>query len=378
MSSSSIALRPPAPFDGAESVRRRLDALVNSGGVPGLQYVAVDRAGIFCEHAAGWADLARRVPMTAGTTLMAYSMSKTLTAVAVLRLVQQGRLGLGDAAAEWIDAWPYDPEVTIAELIAHTGGVVNPLPLRWVHPAAAHADFDERAALTAVLAAHPRLASPPGTRFRYSNLGYWLLGSVVERASGRRFVDFVREQIVSPLGIAPAELDYVVSDPALHAEGYLEKYSLFNLAKGFLIDGALIGGYSGRWLRIAPHYLNGPAFGGLVGTARSFARFLQDELGERSAVLDRPTGALLYEIQHTRNGRAVPMTLGWHARETPFGNVFFKEGGGGGFHCMMRLYRSAGVGTVLMTNATGFDVSSALDALDAPCLAEARGGLATP
>jgi D-alanyl-D-alanine carboxypeptidase len=66
-----------------------------------------------------------------------------------------------------------------------------------------------------------------------------------------------------------------VADPAQLATGYLEKYSFMNLAKGFLIDRDLIGEYIGRWLEIRGHYVNGPPFGGLVGTARGFGKFLQ-------------------------------------------------------------------------------------------------------
>jgi hypothetical protein len=58
------------------------------------------------------------------------------------------------------------------------------------------------------------------------------------------------------------------------------------------------------------------------------------------------------------------MTLGWHMGSTDAVGYLFKEGGGGGFHCMMRLYPVEGVGTVLMTNATGIGVSAVLDAID--------------
>lgn len=67
-----------------------------------------------------------------------------------------------------------------------------------------------------------------------------------------------------------------------------------NLAKGFLIDWDLSGDYTGRWLEIRGHYLNGPAFGGLVGTARRFGTFLQDQLRERSVLLNDTTRHLFY------------------------------------------------------------------------------------
>jgi hypothetical protein len=59
------------------------------------------------------------------------------------------------------------------------------------------------------------------------------------------------------------------------------------------------------------------------------------------------------------------MTLGWHIGSYEGARFFFKEGGGGGFHCMMRLYPASGVATVVMTNATGFDVRRLLDTIDA-------------
>ena len=204
----------------------------------------------------------------------------------------------------------------------------------------------------------------PGTRYAYSNIGYWLLGKIVERASGETFPSYVREHILRPLAITQDELGYVVADPAHHATGYLEKYSFMNLAKGFLIDRDLIGEYAGRWLEIRSHYLNGPAFGGLVGTARGFGKFLQDQLRQRSALLADTTRNLLYAPQQTKSGVPVAMTLGWHIGDLDSVRFFYKEGGGGGFHSMMRVYPASGIGTVIMTNATGFDVRECLNEID--------------
>lgn len=58
------------------------------------------------------------------------------------------------------------------------------------------------------------------------------------------------------------------------------------------------------------------------------------------------------------------MTLGWHVGDRTGERFFYKEGGGGGFHCMMRVYPASGVATVLMTNATGFDVGGCLEAVE--------------
>jgi len=178
------------------------------------------------------------------------------------------------------------------------------------------------------------------------------------------FATYVMTHVVARLGLGPEALSYRIADPARHAAGYLEKYSFMNVVKRLLIDGALIGEYERGWLRIRDHYVNGPAFGGLVGSGLAFGRFLQDQLAEQSALFDRTTSALFYQQQRTLDGNAIPMTLGWHIGESDGERYFFKEGGGGGFHCMMRLYPDARLGMVAMCNATTFGVNSVLDTVN--------------
>jgi hypothetical protein len=177
-------------------------------------------------------------------------------------------------------------------------------------------------------------------------------------------VDAIRGARGLPFHDLPGELSYVVPDPALHATGYLEKYSLLNLVKRFILDSALIGDYEGRWLRLNSHYVNGPAFGGLVGTAGGFGKFLQDQLRPTSVLFGEDTREVFYRPEHAADGTPIPMTAGWHIAEADGVRHFYKEGGGGGFHCVMRLYRDRGIGTVVLTNATAFDVRGLLDVLD--------------
>lgn len=314
-----------------QALRTYLQSLVDQGATPGLQYVAVGPSGTVASCAVGWADLAQRRPMTPGTTLMAYSMSKTITAIAVLQAVQDGRVVLDAPAARYLPAWPYDASVSVRELLDHTGGLPNPIPLRWVHAASEHAHFNERAALADVLRRHGRRAAAPGTRFAYSNIGYWLLGAIVEHVTGAPFAHHVTARIFEPLGLSPREAGFRVADEAGHATGYLERWSLANVFGRWLIDRTLLGPYDGAWRRIGAHYPNGPAFGGVVGSASAFGRLLQDQLQPLSALLGDDTRTGLYEVQSTRSGSGVPMTLGWHVRTVDDAPVFYKEGGGADF-----------------------------------------------
>jgi D-alanyl-D-alanine carboxypeptidase len=347
-----------------KSVSARLDAIVRTSRTPGLQFVAVAAEGPVFEYFGGWADLARPHPMGSGTTMMAYSMSKTFTAAAVLQVIDSQHLSLDEPINRFLDFCPYGSEVTIRKLLAHTAGVPNPIPLAWIHSPAAHKTFDEHAALVKVLRRHKRLAFAPGTRYGYSNIGYWLLGEFVQQVTGVTFTAYVAQQVLQPLGVTPQELDYKIPSLAEHARGYLEKYSLMNVFKPVLVDREFIGNYYGRWLELYPHYLDGAAFGGLVGTARGFAKFLQDQLRPQSALFTESARRDFYEQQHTSAGAAVPTSLGWHIGRRDDKRFYYKEGGGGGFHCMMRLYPSSGIGTVAMTNATSFNIRKLLDRTD--------------
>ncbi len=158
---------------------------------PGLQYIVVTADGPSFEAHEGFANLAAGRPLLTGTTMMAYSMSKTITAAAILQLVERGRLGLDDPIARHLAWQPYGTAITIRHLLSHTSGIPNPIPLRWVHPAEAHASFNEQEALRAVLRRHARLGFAPGTRFAYSNIGYWLCGAIVEAVTGQPFASYV-------------------------------------------------------------------------------------------------------------------------------------------------------------------------------------------
>jgi len=324
---------------------------------PGLQLVLVDRSGIRLELHTGHADLATNRLVDSTTTFMAYSMSKTITAAAVLQLVDTKAIALDDPLNRYLPWQPYGRDVTIRHLLAHTGGIPNPIPLRWVHPAERDEDFDAHGALVTVLVHHGRPTGPPGHRFAYSNIGYWLLGEVIADVTAQPFATYVTSHVLARVGIPSSALSYSITDPAHHASGYLERYSLLNLFKRLLIDHEYIGAYNGRWLRIRDHFVDGAAFGGLVGSALGFGLFLQDQLGEHSRLFSDTTCALFYEQQRVASGRAIPMTLGWHIGD----DFYYKEGGGGGFHCMMRVYPKAGLGMVVMSNATAFDVRGLLD-----------------
>ncbi len=345
-----------------DRVQKKLAAMSSVDG-PGIQYVIVDKAGIVHEESSGLADVENRIPLSLGHSMAAFSMTKTLTAIAVLQLAEQGKIDLDEPASAYVEH-PYDQKITIRQLLSHTSGIPNPIPLRWVHTAKEHPRFNERSALEKVLATHRMMDGRPGEKYSYSNINYWLLGGVVEAVSGKNFAAYVRKNIFEPLQLPPDEIDLIYSENAPRAKGYLAKYSFMNLAKGFVTDKAVWGDYEGNWLHVHDVYVNGPAFGGAIGTARAFGIILQDLLAERSVLLGEKGRELLFARQKTADGKEIDMTLGWHIAELDGKQYYFKEGGGAGFHSEMRMYPAQGLASVIMTNQTSFNSRKALNKLD--------------
>ncbi len=289
-------------------------------------------------------------------------MTKTLTAIAVLQLFEQSKINLDGKVSEYIQH-PYNSEITIRQLLNHTSGIPNPIPLKWVHLADKHYDFDESKAFAEILKEHSDLDTQPGTEYSYSNIGYWLLGKLIENVSGKSYTDYVTENIFKPLALSTDEAGFLIPNNH-HAKGYLKKWSFMNLLGRFFIDRDVLGDYEGRWLHIKNIYLNGPSFGGAIGTAESFGKILQDLLSEQSKLLQPKSKQLLYSQQVTKSEKKIAMTLGWHISQLNGETYYYKEGGGAGFHSEMRIYPESGLASVLMTNRTSFNSRKILSELD--------------
>ena len=209
---------------------------IESGNAPGIQYRVLHADSTLFSFAGGLADISTGRPVEESTTMMLYSMSKTITAAAVLQLVDRGMISLDDPITKYLSDIPYGEEVHVRHLLAQCSGIPNPIPLRWVHLVGEHAGFDEEAALQKVLGDNRELNSPPGEKYAYSNISYWLLGRLIEKVTGAGYAEYVRENIFQRLEIPESEIGVEIPSPRHHAKGYLPKWSFLNLFKTFLID----------------------------------------------------------------------------------------------------------------------------------------------
>jgi len=351
------ALLPHQP-----EIFKQLDSLSSHDG-PGVQYILLDKDKIVFSASRGLADIENNTPMTIDHTMPIFSMTKTLTAISILQLVERQKLDLDDRVSNYVKH-PYNQDITIRHLLSHTSGIPNPVPLRWVHLADDHHSFDEQQSLTSILENNSDSESEPGEKYGYTNIGYWLLGGVIKTVSGKNFCSFIEENITHKLGLSFNEIGCEIVDIKNHAKGYLKKYSFFNLTKYFIMDKSTWGGYEDSWLRINNVYLNGPSFGGLISSSRTISHILQDLLKDRSQLLGDNMKSALYTQQKTTDGKYIEMTLGWHIGSMNSAKYFFKEGGGAGFHCEMRIYPGNGLASVMIVNRTSLNTNKKLSQLD--------------
>lgn len=202
---------------------------------PSIQYAFFDTDSIIFEKRYGWLNIKKAAQVDASTTYHLYSITKTFTALSVLQLAQAGKIDVNKSIAFYLPAFPYSKEITIKQLLSHTSGIPNPIPLKWIHIAEEHHECNRNNFFADICMANPKLVFEPGTDFKYSNLGYVFLGQLVEQVSGQSFETYVTENIMEPCSISASELNFEIR-PATHAIGYHKWLSFSNAIFGFLID----------------------------------------------------------------------------------------------------------------------------------------------
>lgn len=352
------------PFDGNEPIKEFLRAQIERDQFPAIQYVVVGPESELFNFSEGLTDIAKNSKITNRMTMMIYSMTKVITAISILQLIGQEKIFLDDPVMKYLPEIPYPKAVKIRHLLSQTSGIPNPIPLKWVHLREENDHFDEESHLRSILSEYPKLNFQPGVKYHYSNISYWLLGRIVAKVSGRSFDQYVRANIFERLDIDKKEADFIIPDSFHHAKGYLPRWSVFNLLKTFLVDKKFFGGYENGWLSINDHYMNGPAFGGLIASAQAVSKILQDLLKENSKLLGKKEVKLLFERQLNSKNEPIEMTLGFHIGFKDERIFYFKEGGGAGFHGELRIYPKEKIATVMIVNNGAFDVESLLNRLD--------------
>ena len=334
--------RPP------HGVTEAVNGMMRRAGVPGLSLAVVNRDRVLL------ADRAAHTPATASTSYLWFSMSKIVTATAAMRLADEGRLDLEAPAGEYVDYLraPGAATPNVGQLLNHTAGFGNPMPIRWVHPAGADPP-DPGALLRRLTGRRRSYRDPPGQGARYSNVGYLAAGEVIAAASGVPFEEHVHQSVLRPAGMDHTGFRY--RDGADRATGYVRAPRIVDPLLRGLLPGGVAGDRHGPYLSLNPFYVDGPAYGGLVGDVLDAGRFLRLHLGDGeidgTRVLSPGTARSMRTID--RAGKPFDHGTGWFRRPTNTPGQWVEHfGAGAGFWNVMRLYPGPGLGIVVMSNST--------------------------
>jgi CubicO group peptidase (beta-lactamase class C family) len=193
------------PPDRVIAIEQAITATMSRESIPGVA-VAIGRADrVVFERGYGLADLENFVPVKASTVFRLASISKPITAVAVMQLAEKGALQINEPIQKYVPNFPPKPHaVTAAQLMAHLGGIR--------HYRQDYSDFDstkhyDNVADAIEIFANDPLVHEPGTKYLYTTYGYSLLGAAVQTASGQPYSEYVTERVLRPAGMLNTQPD---------------------------------------------------------------------------------------------------------------------------------------------------------------------------
>jgi len=316
------------PFARADSIDDYARAQLEKHNVPAIALAVVRDGKPVKVQAYGLANVEHDVPATADTVFQLASVTKQFTAAAVMRLVEEGKLSLDDPVSKHVDDLP-EPwrPVTVRQLLNHTSGIKGYTSAKEYR---SRSNNDATAKEVLGLVADAPLEFKPGERHDYSNTGYYLLGLVIERASGAKYGEYVKAKIFEPLGMRSSRLNRLDDVIPHRADGYSFR------------DGAV--------KNARPPSMDWPySAGALASTANDMAKWvaaLQD-----GKVVSPASQSQMWSPTKLADGGKAPYGFGWQTGEHRGKRTVSHGGGIEGFSTMVLLFPEDRVGVVVLMNS---------------------------
>jgi CubicO group peptidase (beta-lactamase class C family) len=364
VAAQSAAGAPPAAFadpgrvaklsSAFGDVDRVFRAYAEREHIPGAVWGIIIDGRLAHVGVTGYRDVASKAPVDSGTVFRIASMTKSFTALAILKLRDEGKLSLDDLAEKWVPElaglkYPTSdsPRITVRHLMSHAEGFPEDNP--WGDQQLAVTD-DEMARM---MRAGIPFSNAPGVAYEYSNYGFAILGRIVTRASGMPYRRYIAETILRPLGMTSTTLEPREVPAARIAQGYrwedlqwkLEPQlpdGAFGSMGGMLTSARDLGVYVGMFLGAWP-----PRDGAETGPVkRASLREMQQIQRPRPALVGRGGSGTL---QLSSGGYGYGLGI---SGDCNFAHIVAHSGGLPGFGSLMRWLPEYGVGIIAFGNRT--------------------------
>lgn len=331
--SAAAQIRPELPAGKLPQIERAISSEMSRQGIPGMSVAVAAGNRLVWMGGFGLSDVENYVPAKAATVYRLASISKPITAVAVMQLAERGRLDLDAPVQKYVPTFPRKPwPLTPRHLLSHQGGVRHYSSDSELNSTRHYKELLQ----TLQIFQADALLFEPGTGYSYTTYGYNLLGAVVEGASGMSFVEYLRKHIFEPAGMKRAGADHVHRIIPNRARGYRRTP-----------DGTL----ENCALADTSNKIPG---GGMSATAEDLADFaIQVQTG---GLLRAETVKRMFSQQRTRDGKPVPYGLGWQIEERD-GKRWVAHGGAQqGVRTLLLMQPENGFAVALMANVEGVDL----------------------
>jgi CubicO group peptidase (beta-lactamase class C family) len=327
---------PELLADAAAYINEWVDYRCWATRTPGVGIAIASDSGIVLSAAHGHADVAQNVRLRVDHAFRIASHSKTFTATAIMLLVQEGKLRLDDRLSDWI-SWLGESagasgRATLRQVLSHSAGIIRD-GLDCDFWSLEHG-FPDRVELEE-LATTALSVLPVNQRFKYSNIGYGLLGLVIEAAAGMPYNRFVTDRIVDPLGLE-------CTGPEL------DERAEVRLATGYTAD------RRGREREPLPHAPTGAlsAATGFYATTEDLCRYASAHfLGAGSLLSDDSKREMQHPVWELED-KANHYGLGLHLSEVTGRSHIGHSGGFPGFATTTRIDPAERLVVVALTNCT--------------------------
>ena len=312
----------------ADSIDEYIARAMKQFHLPGLALLVVRDGQVVKAAGYGFADIERKTPVTPETVFKIGSISKQLIATGVMLLVQDGRLTVDDPVTKYFpDAPPSWAPMRVRHLLSHTAGLVRESPA--FDPMKDTSDAD------IVRALYPLpLRSEPGSKWEYSNAGYYALADITRIVSGRPWTEFIHGRVFVPLGMNTTAPTNVKPRSLAMATGYAGT------------DNA--GGPAPEWIALRPS-------GAFISTVLDLAKW--DAALSGNTILNEASRRQMWSRAPLNGSAAAPYGFGWHIREFQDRRVIWHGGGLPGFSSYSMRFLDQPLSILVLTN--GDDVDTA-------------------